>query len=200
MEDCCAVDKFIYKNLVPPLKRGAIYNNLTPNDVTTISVVLRVLFVHFYLKRRIPECLACYVLAWVLDYVDGNLARDTGMSTSVGDYYDHISDNLFVIVGFGLLAHSLLRVERNTKQRLVNGVLMAGLFVVSAVLVPVNIYRHKVIENEPIEGVMKLGRWVNIGPGLCLGSAIIIWCVLIYLGIRTEICNEDKSGRPDLFR
>ena len=75
---------------------------VTPNMLTTISLTIGILACYFiYESKFITGCLL-YLIAYVFDCMDGNLARMTDNETIFGDIYDHTCDilkfSLFIFV------------------------------------------------------------------------------------------------------
>lgn len=80
----------IVKIIVPHLKEL----NLTPNDLTTISIFFAYLSYISLLKKEII-CIAYYIVYMILDYADGYMARMYKLQSSFGDVYDHFRDIIF---------------------------------------------------------------------------------------------------------
>lgn len=71
------------------------YTELTPNQVTAGSSVLRLLSALCFLGGSRLGLIAgalCYYLAYVIDCVDGPVARLKGKTSAFGRYFDHLSD------------------------------------------------------------------------------------------------------------
>jgi phosphatidylglycerophosphate synthase len=71
------------------------YTELTPNQITAISSVFRLLSVFFFLggsRWGLVAGAICYYLAYVIDCVDGPVARLKGKTSVFGRYFDHLSD------------------------------------------------------------------------------------------------------------
>ncbi len=78
---------------------------LTPNMVTILSTIFTFLSIYFlHQDKRIHACLA-YLFGYVLDCVDGRMARKYSMGSDIGMALDCVSDN--VSNGF-LFAYLLL--------------------------------------------------------------------------------------------
>jgi hypothetical protein len=76
-------------NYITPL----LYNNkITPNMITTLSLILGILSSIFLYKDKCKLAALFTLLAYFFDCVDGHLARKYNMVTIFGDYYDHFSD------------------------------------------------------------------------------------------------------------
>ena len=196
---------FIYQRLVPPLRDLVRSLNLTPNDVTTGCLAFRVLFVHYYIKQRTVPALLCFVMGWVLDYVDGNYARETGMVTDIGDKYDHGSDAIFIVITLALIARSLTRKEESPGRLAVHYPLVCALTVFFIAVVPLSMYPQKVRDNEPIDAYGHtfyriFSPFIPAPSWACLGFAVFFFVPVIGYAMRRDLLHDTKTTRPDLFR
>lgn len=66
--------------------------NLTPNDLTSISLILAVTGIAIYLNGYYVAGALLYFISYYFDCADGNYARKFNMVTKFGDYFDHTSD------------------------------------------------------------------------------------------------------------
>ena len=91
----------IGKQLVDPL-----YNlGMTPNMVTSVSTFFTMYSIYLlHQEKRAYACLS-YLLGYLLDCVDGRMARKYSMSSDVGMALDCVSDNIsnFILFGYILL-------------------------------------------------------------------------------------------------
>ena len=91
----------IAKQLVDPL-----YNiGMTPNMVTVSSTFFTILSIYLlHQEKRVLASLS-YLFGYVLDCVDGRMARKYSMSSDVGMALDCVSDNVsnFILFGYILL-------------------------------------------------------------------------------------------------
>jgi hypothetical protein len=71
---------------------------LTPNIVTTFSLISGCLSAYLITKNKFTESGLLYLLSYYFDCVDGKLARKYNMVTIFGDYYDHFSDIIKVVL------------------------------------------------------------------------------------------------------
>ena len=70
----------------------------TPNILTTISLIFGLLSV-YYLYINNSKLSALYLLlSYLFDCFDGSFARTYGLETVFGDYYDHGTDLLVIIL------------------------------------------------------------------------------------------------------
>lgn len=95
----------IAKQLVDPL-----YNlGMTPNMVTTSSTFFTILSIYLlHQEKRVLASLS-YLFGYVLDCVDGRMARKYSMSSDIGMALDCVSDNVsnLILFGYILLTRSL---------------------------------------------------------------------------------------------
>ena len=83
------------------------YTELTPNQVTAVSSVFRLLSAFSFLSGNRWGLVAgalCYYLAYVTDCVDGPVARLKGKTSTFGRYFDHLSDligDLLILAALG---------------------------------------------------------------------------------------------------
>lgn len=73
---------------------------LTPNNVTTLSLICSLLSVYYLYKRQYSTAAILYILNYYFDCVDGRLARRYNMKSDIGEAYDALSDNIAVAVLF----------------------------------------------------------------------------------------------------
>lgn len=104
----------IQKEYINPLDTGIIKladyllpkfknMNLTPNSLTTISLITAILslgFIYCANKKNnyIIFFIIFYLISYFFDYIDGMFARRYKMVTKIGDLYDHIKDILVHVV------------------------------------------------------------------------------------------------------
>ena len=97
--------KFIDKHLHLYKQLG-----LTPNMVTTLSLLSGVLSAFMIHKKNYKSAGLLFFLGYYFDCVDGKLARKYNMVSKFGDYYDHISDTIkFVLVMYALYKDNIPR-------------------------------------------------------------------------------------------
>ena len=80
------------------------YNlNLTPNSLTTISLILALLGIYFFYKDKYVLGATLFFIAYYYDCADGKLARKYNMTSKFGSLYDSLSDTLKFIVLFTVI-------------------------------------------------------------------------------------------------
>jgi phosphatidylglycerophosphate synthase len=90
--------------LVTPLRKIG----LTPNNVTILSSLFTLSTIYFLHINKIEYACAMYFIGYLLDCVDGNMARKYNMGSKYGMALDMLSDQITTII---LLAYILLTKE-----------------------------------------------------------------------------------------
>ncbi len=85
----------------------------TPNIVTSFSLICGCLSAYLITKNKFTESGLLYLLSYYFDCVDGKLARKYNMVTKFGDYYDHFSDIIKVIlIVFALYKNDSIKMKK----------------------------------------------------------------------------------------
>ena len=85
--------------------------NMTPNHLTTISLICGCLSFYFLINKKILIGTLLYFISYFFDCADGNYARQYKMESRFGDLYDHFSDGfkylllLIYIIGYSPLTN-----------------------------------------------------------------------------------------------
>jgi phosphatidylglycerophosphate synthase len=85
------------------------YTELTPNQITSVSSAFRLLAALCFLgggRWGLVAGALCYYLAYVIDCIDGPVARLKGRISAFGRYFDHLSDLVGDILILAALAYS----------------------------------------------------------------------------------------------
>lgn len=97
------IDQFIVKyiafNILPSLKKA----NITPNMVTTFSLIISCISIWNIHKDKYIIGSLLFLIRYILDCIDGPLARYTKTVTKFGDVYDHVVD-LGTVIAFFIVA------------------------------------------------------------------------------------------------
>jgi len=64
----------------------------TPNIITTYSLITGLASGYYLWKGYLGSFIALFLVSYLLDCVDGYMARRYNQITTFGDYYDHVSD------------------------------------------------------------------------------------------------------------
>ena len=90
------IDNLIY-NIVEKVAPYFYRFKFTPNMITTLGNVCTLFFVKFIFDYQFKIAAFFFGLSYFFDCLDGYFARKYNMVTSVGDYYDHLSDTIKAI-------------------------------------------------------------------------------------------------------
>ena len=101
----CPVDSFIF-NIID--KQLYIFHKLgmTPNTLTTISIIFGFLSAYQILQGRLCLAAIFWIIAYYFDCADGKFARKYNMISKFGDLYDHLGDLAKVIAVLFALFYS----------------------------------------------------------------------------------------------
>ena len=85
------IDNFLYifVEIIAPYAHKA---GLSPNMITTLSVVFSIISIYYLYNRFFVLAIILYILSYFCDCLDGYVARKYNMISKWGDMYDHISD------------------------------------------------------------------------------------------------------------
>ena len=73
--------------------------NISPNEITTVRfIVLLVSLFYCIPNKYYREASILYILSYFGDCLDGHYSRKYNMVTEFGDYYDHVIDNLGIVL------------------------------------------------------------------------------------------------------
>ena len=78
---------------------------LNPNQITILSTIFTFMSCNFILKKKIPLAIAFYITGYILDCIDGRLARKYNMGSLEGAAMDLVSDvitNIVVLIALFL--------------------------------------------------------------------------------------------------
>jgi phosphatidylglycerophosphate synthase len=97
--------------------------NFTPNGITTLSLVFGLLSVYALYIGRVYTFAVLYMISYIFDDMDGYYARKYGMTSAIGDIYDHSKD---CIVGIALIVVVIMR-NKKTKRKKLYTILPVGI-------------------------------------------------------------------------
>lgn len=113
-------------------KLGFYYNlGLTPNDLTTISLISGLISVYFAYNEEYILASILWAIAYYYDCADGKLARKYKLTSKFGDLYDHSSDIIKHGLMFYVLYKKISEKSFTTKFILIGGICLISLLTVS---------------------------------------------------------------------
>lgn len=99
--------------------------NFTANGITTLSLIFGLVSIVFLYKSLPIPAVACYIISYFFDVMDGRYARRYKMVSKLGDYYDHIKDWVVNI------SYAIVLVMRNKHKMSRRGwIILASVFLV----------------------------------------------------------------------
>lgn len=116
------LDQLLF-NVASPIVDAARSVGVTPNQVTAASFLAGATALHAFKQGSPRLAVACWVLNYLCDTVDGMMARRYNMETAFGDMADHVTD---VVTYTGIFALAGARVWRGQAwQPLAIGLVLA---------------------------------------------------------------------------
>ena len=94
--------------LVEPLLQPLRDAGATPNIITALSALSAAASIHFCFRGRPLNASLLWVLGYVLDIMDGFMARRFSMETRFGCLFDHITDTAAFAGLLAFIASSLM--------------------------------------------------------------------------------------------
>ena len=70
----------------------------TPNIITITSFIFGLVACYFLYKKKILLFVMLYIISYALDCMDGYMARKYNMQSKFGDYLDHITDLIVLVI------------------------------------------------------------------------------------------------------
>lgn len=87
------IDKICYDGCDPVASFLKKFN-VTPNQITTVGLIMGLLSFYCITQKMFILAFVLYWITFFLDCLDGHYARKYNMTSTFGDYYDHIRDVL----------------------------------------------------------------------------------------------------------
>jgi len=104
------VDHCLLDNLGGPIGNFLYKLHFTPNMITSLGVLFRIISVYALWHGNKPVFLLGAIVGYFFDCLDGNYARKYNMCSQMGDVYDHTSDVIYhLIIVYYLLYKSDFR-------------------------------------------------------------------------------------------
>jgi len=160
--------------------------NMTPNGITTLSLIFGMLAVVFLAVGRVWLAVISYAISYFFDNVDGYYARRYKMCSQGGDMYDHIKDWIV----FGLFI-TVFYIRNRHKLTTGKWLVIAGILVFFAITTWVQMSAqeawHGKSENSPTldflnfikdkkqaESVLKVTRYFGCGSYILVLLLIVL--------------------------
>lgn len=92
--------------------------NFTPNMITTLSLLCGLFSCYSLYNKNFKMFCILFALSYLFDCADGNYARKYDMVTSFGDFFDHISDTVKIVL-FLLIIYNFKEILTNRERTLI---------------------------------------------------------------------------------
>jgi phosphatidylglycerophosphate synthase len=92
--------QYLHPPLEKALVRALVPLGITPNTVTAVTIAVAIAATAFLAGGWFIAGLLCAMAVGVLDGVDGKIARVTLTMTRAGDWFDHLSDNVYEVMWY----------------------------------------------------------------------------------------------------
>jgi phosphatidylglycerophosphate synthase len=124
------INIFIFRFLTLPLTYFLVnYTNITPNVITLSSAIFGIFAAYFYATNLILYGVISYLLSYLMDAIDGKIARIKNIKTNYGSWLDIFVDRFnFVIITISLSCSFLI--EINIYFAIIAPSLLIGLFLI----------------------------------------------------------------------
>lgn len=102
--------------------------NLTPNMITTIGNIFRAISIWAITVGSPILFLTTAIIGYAFDCFDGHYARQYGMATRFGDYYDHLSDWIYhgILLWFIFTSPKFNNTSTTNKYLIIGSLLALG--------------------------------------------------------------------------
>ena len=179
-----------FARLAEPLAATLARYAVTPNHVTAASLALCAVAALLVLQDRLLAAGAIWLLAGVLDLLDGLLARSQGQATAFGAFFDSTCDR----IGEGLLFTAI--VYRFAEQGQPVDAAAATFALLASLLVSYARARVEGLGGQCKVGTMtRAERVVLLGIGLILGWVEIVVYVLAIAAALTTVQRMREAHR-----
>ena len=152
------INIFIFRFLTLPLTYFLVnFTNITPNVITLFSAIFGIFAAYFYATDLILYGAISYVLSYLMDAIDGKVARIKDIKTSYGSWLDIFVDRFnFTIITISLSCSFLI--EINIFFAIIAPCLLISLFLIGFESRN-NIQAHKMKEMINNEDYHKIKDW-----------------------------------------
>jgi len=178
----------ISDKITPMLK----YIDITPNQITTIRFSLLLLAVLYCIPRKMYKVASVlYILSYFGDCLDGLYSRKYNMVTQFGDYYDHLADQISMVITIYMLyitvnsSHKWIvdllvimvlisMIQIGCQERYIHMMELSTNYTSHSISKITNMCPPSIISNDDIEYFMEYTRLFGAGT-VQLFITIIIW-------------------------
>jgi CDP-diacylglycerol--glycerol-3-phosphate 3-phosphatidyltransferase len=160
---------------------------ITPNQITILRILLIPIMVFFYFADFIPYCkiiaAGIFLIAAATDFIDGYLARKTGLITDMGKFLDPIADKLLVMSALVLvITDPVIIAEWYIWAGIIAIIILAREFLVSAL-------RLVAASKNIVMAADKWGKYKTFFQDMALLNFMIIAFLLPQMSVTTTAFN-----------
>jgi len=179
----CPVDNLLYY-LVQPISTICKKLNITPNMITSISIVFGILAIYFLYKNKFLQFTIMFCLYYLLDIVDGYHARKYNMCSKLGDYYDHTRDAIILTSVSSIILYRFYKLKMWKSM---------GIFIASIISFQIHMSCQELhIDDIDINhqchsetlaflNFCKSKKWINFTRYFGMGTFIFIIIIFVYI-------------------
>lgn len=154
------------------------YFNVTPNQLTTVSLIFGCLSAYFFYldKKIISITLLC--ISYYFDCLDGHYARKYKLETEFGDYYDHFCD----LFKFLLFFYVMYLLNNQKFNKILPFIPLFSLFILIHLGCQEHLYKSSIKQPclDKLKNLCKNPSWINITKYFGCGTQILFLIFLIY--------------------
>ena len=156
------VNIFIFSHITIPLSYiVANYTKITPNIISIMSLLLGVLSAVLYANHLIIAGALSYTFSYILDAIDGKIARLTNTGKPYGAWFDIFVDRINLTLITTAISYNVFIETNEVKQLILNNLFLGLAFIGWESRYNITIYKIKnnIIENSNNAGLSRYTQW-----------------------------------------
>jgi len=148
--------------------------NATPNQITTIGNIFRILAIYYLIVGSYRIAAVLYFIGYFFDCMDGYYARKYKMTSHYGDLYDHISDIVLNIV----FLYILVRIDFQYKS------LIFGIILIMLIMMLIQMGNEEILYNKksvltPLKKISNI-NYINQTRFFGCGTLFLVITLFVY--------------------
>ena len=176
--------------IIDPITRGLIRHRVHPNLITTMGVVVTCVAGWLYHEDHVRWAGLCVLLGGLFDIFDGRVARESGLASKFGAFYDATLDRISEVVVFiGLLSLYVGYGSTLADQWMIYAIVMA---IVGSLMVSYTRAKAESLGLDCSVGFMQRAeRVVLLGLGSILfglmWDGVVVSAIIVIMAVTTNI-------------
>ena len=179
------IDKYFVYPIANIFLKPSYKLGLTPNIITTITLVLRIIYLYnFYNKKNPGLIISLSLITWITDALDGAMARKYDMKSEFGSYYDVVVDNLTSV----LIVIILLTRYLKSHKKIIIMLFIVELLILFLIMIKLSCNKEKglkfwekMIRNNTSSSKLCKYKFINyVDPGIIYFVYSIFLTIIIY--------------------